>query len=232
MMSTAAPTNPPKVTNMAMANASAAATRPAPAIHDPTPIKKARRSLPLAPVVRPCSHPSENPSPLQRLLSVPCPKKATAAEPKGDVAGPAPEVNEKPVESKVAVPEVIDLSGDDDDDDEVPSATVASMVRADRRSWSRKPATEKLLLASFQSRVVAKDAAADEKEKDCQTMAILSKKLYAIGDKLNDLVVTTMEEINDEELRDDPFLWESLMELSTNVYEAGTELELGYTNNE
>ena len=115
--------------------------------------------------------------------------------------------------------------------DEVPSATVASMVRADKRSWSRKPAAEKLLLASFQSRVVAKDATVDEKEKDGQTMAILSKKLYAIGSQLNVLVATAMEEINDEGLRDDPFLWESLMELSTNVYEAGTELELGYTNN-
>jgi hypothetical protein len=114
-------------------------------------------------------------------------------------------------------PEVVDLTGDDDIPDRV-----ARRVNGDAYAYHQ-------FLASFRTGgSKPKKATAVQKKRDGETMTLLSKKLYDVGDKLNDMVETVVELIEDEELLADTHLWESLRALSESVYESATELELEF----
>ena len=195
--------------------------RPAPTVCDPPPAKKLKRapvnvpapevkSAPAAPFSKETSS-----SPLQRLLAVP-PGEVHPGVALPSVGGAGKPKEDDDVKDDVE-PEVVDLTGDDDIPDRV-----ARRVNGDAYAYHQ-------FLASF--RVAGrkpKKATAAQKKRDSETMTLLSKKLYKIGDKLNDVVVTVAELIEDEELIADTHLWESLRALSETVYESATELELEF----
>ena len=194
--------------------AEVAITRPSPGIDNPSPSKKLKIApFASAPEIDNAPSPKEKPSEFQRLLAVPPGEvHPGVALPSVGVAGKPKEDDDVEDDSE---PEVVDLTGDDD----VPArASSGAPINAYHQ-----------FLASFRTGSgKPQKANATQKKRDCEIMSLLSKKLYKIGDKLNDLVATASELIEDEELGRDVPLWESLRALSESVYESATELELEF----